>query len=205
MNNFSKVVICIVVCIAGWWCYDNFLSGKIHFPDFSTKEETNIIVPKDNQDTNITDIEKEKTSEENKDHNIYIYMLTTDKAGNQFLKPVERPLPPGEDKLAYSIKQLFNGPNKSEISKGIYSEIPESAKLIGIYSTDNKVVIDITGSFSYGGGSDSIYSRMRQLIKTSLANTDKNVYLNIDGKQAEVIGGEGISITQPLSEKSLDE
>ena len=38
-----------------------------------------------------------------------------------------------------------------------------------------------------------------------LLTVKKPIYLYIDGKQAEVLGGEGIMITQPLSENSLDE
>ena len=63
----------------------------------------------------------------------------------------------------------------------------------------------MASSFAYGGGSDSLYSRLRQLIKTVLANSDKPVYLYLDGKQANVVGGEGLTISQPLKENSLDE
>ena len=70
----------------------------------------------------------------------------------------------------------------------------------------DKVIVDLSSDFQYGGGADSLYSRVKQLIKTSLANSkNKPVYLYIDGKQANVIGGEGIMINQPLNEKSLDD
>ena len=63
----------------------------------------------------------------------------------------------------------------------------------------------MSSDFQYGGGTDSVYSRMMQLIKTAINNSeDKKVYLYLDGKQVNFIGGEGIMITQPLSEKSLD-
>ena len=181
MNNFSKIIIFLVICAAGFWCYDTFLSQKFTLPDFSTQKETEI--PQKEEDVSEPEKEQEKAEEEEKTtQQVYIYMLTTDKTGNQFLKPIARSLPSGQDKLSYSIKQLFIGPNKSEEAKGIYSEVPDNAKLLGI-----------------------TYSRMRQLIKTAIVNSDKPVYLYINGKQADVIGGEGISITQPLSEKSLDE
>ena len=59
-------------------------------------------------------------------------------------------------------------------------------------------------TFENGGGTDSIYKRLYQLIKTAKRNTDKPVYLYIEGNKAEVIGGEGIMINQPLNEKSLE-
>lgn len=206
MNTFSKIIIFIVICAAGWWAYDSFLADKIKLPNLSTEKDTEILLPnKNNEEKQNSVNETNEPVNPEKEQSILVYMLTTDKSGTQFLKPVVRPLPPGKDKLSYAVEQLFVGPNHNETSKGIYSEIPSSAKLVAVTDSESKVIVDVTGSFSYGGGSDSIYSRVRQLVKTTLANTNKPVYLYIDGKQADVIGGEGISLTQPLSEKSLDE
>ena len=66
-------------------------------------------------------------------------------------------------------------------------------------------MIDLSSAFEGGGGTESTYTRVRQLIKTAKANTNLPVYLYINGKQADVIGGEGIMIKQPLSERSLDD
>ena len=208
MNNFSKIVIIIVVCIIGWQLYDKFLSDRIQFVKTSIEEpkikDLNKDTPiEENRETKPDSNTEEEPQEQEKE--IYVYMLTVDKSGNQFLKPVSRPLPFGKERLSYSIDRLFEGPNGSEISKGIYTEIPNNSKLVGIKENNDTIIIDITENFCNGGGSDSIYSRMRQLIKTVLANTNKKVYLNINGKRADIIGGEGISITQPLSENSLDE
>ena len=43
------------------------------------------------------------------------------------------------------------------------------------------------------------------IIKTANANTKTPVYLYINGKQANVIGGEGVMLKQPLNDKSLDD
>lgn len=99
----------------------------------------------------------------------------------------------------------MNGPSQYEKSVGVYSEIPKNVKILGIVESSNKIIIDVSGNIQTGGGADSIYSRMKQFIKTALANSPKKpIYLYIDGKQAEVLGGEGIMISQPLSENSLD-
>ena len=65
-------------------------------------------------------------------------------------------------------------------------------------------MIDLSSAFEGGGGTESLYIRLSQLIKTAKANTNLPVYLYINGRQADVIGGEGIMIKQPLSERSLD-
>lgn len=220
MNNFSKLVIFIVICLGLWWGYDNFLAEKFPMPElkgFETKNLTDDIEPQEEKKVEPEKTQPEvKKSEEPKkkvseqkpkivDEYVYIYMLTTDKSGNQFLKPVKRPLKGGEDKLSYAVKLLIAGPNGAEKAEGVYTEVPANSHLNSVTTYDTKVIIDMASTFAYGGGSDSLYSRLRQLIKTVLANSNKPVYLYIDGKQANIVGGEGLTISQPLKETSLDE
>lgn len=108
-------------------------------------------------------------------------------------------------KLKFSIENLLKGPNPTEKTKGIYSEIPQGTKLLSLEETPEKITINLSGDFEQGGGTDGLYKRLYQIIKTSNKNTTTKVYLYINGKQADVIGGEGIMINQPLSEKSLEE
>ncbi len=107
-------------------------------------------------------------------------------------------------KIKFAINALISGPTAYEKSKGVYSEIPAGTRVISINESADKVVINLNSSFENGGGTDSLYKRLYQLIKTAKRNTSKPVYLYIDGQKAEVIGGEGIMITQPLNENSLD-
>ena len=107
-------------------------------------------------------------------------------------------------KIKFAIQSLISGPTAYEKSKGVYSEIPAGTRVISINETADKVVINLNSAFENGGGTDSLYKRLNQLIKTAKRNTNKPVYLYIEGNKAEVIGGEGIMITQPLNENSLD-
>jgi len=108
-------------------------------------------------------------------------------------------------KLNFSIKSLLKGPNSKERAKGVYSEIPQGTKLISVEEKPDRVIINLSSDFEQGGGTDGLYKRLYQLIKTSNKNTTLDVYLYINGKQADVIGGEGIMINQPLTNKSLEE
>ena len=107
-------------------------------------------------------------------------------------------------KIKYAINSLILGPKPDEKSKGVYTEIPSGTQLLGIVEKPDRVIINLSASFSAGGGTESVYKRLFQLIKTAKRNTEKPVYLHINGQQADVIGGDGIMITQPLSETSLD-
>lgn len=106
--------------------------------------------------------------------------------------------------IKFAIQSLIAGPRQSERAKGVYSEIPAGTRIISLTETPNRVTINLNSTFETGGGTDSVYKRLNQLIKTAKRNTNKPVYLQIEGRQAEVIGGEGIMITQPLNENSLD-
>ncbi len=120
-------------------------------------------------------------------------------------KIVKREYDPEIDgsRIKYAISSLILGPKQGEKSKGVYSEIPNGTEILNVQERPDKVVINLSAQFEYGGGTDSVYKRLYQLIKTAKKNTDKPVYLYINGQQADVIGGDGIMITQPLNDNSL--
>ena len=99
----------------------------------------------------------------------------------------------------------MQAPTKWEKSKGLTSEIPQGTKVLSIRESSGSIMIDLSSNFESGGGAESTYTRIKQVIKTANANTSIPTYLYINGRQANVIGGEGIMIKQPLSERSFDE
>lgn len=107
-------------------------------------------------------------------------------------------------KIKFAINSLIQGPKSDEKLKGVYTEIPATTRVVSINETQAEVIINLNSAFEQGGGTESLYKRLYQLIKTAKRNTNKPVYLYIDGVKAEVIGGEGIMLTQPLNDNSLD-
>ena len=134
-----------------------------------------------------------------------VKIFVTDTKGN--MRSVNRKCDTATEKscFAFAIKELIAAPSDWEKSKGLSSEIPAGTKILSVREGANNILIDLSPAFESGGGAESTYIRIHQLIKTALANTKQPVYLYINGKQADVIGGEGIMIKQPLSEKSLDD
>ncbi len=150
---------------------------------------------------------KEETNEDVPKAYVNVYFIGQNKNGEEVYKIVKREYDSEKDgtKLRSSIQNLLKGPSKEEKAKGIYSEIPAGTRLISLDEAPNKITINLSGNFEQGGGTDSLYKRLYQLIKTSKKNTTTDVYLYLNGKQADVVGGEGIMINQPLNEKSLEE
>ena len=214
MGFWSKLVILALAGLTFCYVKENFFDVQPTKVEKKLVIEEQVTLPTqkavEKKQTSKREIQKPKSVEQKQEKRIEktyvtVYFLGMDKNTAGVFKKVKRELPTGKSKLLYSINQLFVGPTAEEKKLGVYSEIPKNVKLLGIVESKNKIIIDVTSNIQTGGGADSIYSRMKQLIKTVIANSpNKPVYLYINGKQAEVLGGEGIMITQPLRENSLD-
>jgi len=150
--------------------------------------------------------EQQEIEEPKKQEKVYVNVFFIGQNANkeEVYKAVNREYDENIDgsKINFAMHSLIAGPKLDEKSKGVYTEIPAGTKIISIQENPDKVIVNLNGAFETGGGTESIYKRLYQLIKTAKYNTAKPVYLYINGTQAEVIGGEGIMITQPLSDSS---
>jgi len=195
MKNWQKagLVLLVIGALAG--------VKMVFFPKAELapviEESTQVEAPKESEEA-VQDVPKSYVN---------IYFIGQNSNKDEVYKVVKRIYhgKPDGTKLKYSIDSLLKGPTAKEKAKGVYSEIPAGTKLLSLEETSNKIVINLSGDFEQGGGTDGLYKRLYQLIKTSNKNTTLDVYLYINGKQVDVVGGEGIMIDQPLNEKSLDE
>ena len=137
---------------------------------------------------------------------VNIYFIGRNEHHEEVYKAVKRQYSEDVDgsKIKFSIHALINGPKPEERQKGVYSEIPNSVHVINVTELNDRVIVNLNSSFVNDGGADSLYKRLYQLIKTVKLNSELPVYLYIDGKKADIVGGEGIIISQPLSNSSLE-
>ena len=137
---------------------------------------------------------------------VHIFFIGQNQNHEEVYKAVKREYDKDIDgsKLKFAINSLVTGPNVNEREKGVYTEIPVGTEIISIKELPDKAIINLSSEFETGGGTDSLYKRLYQLIKTARRNSDVPVYLYIEGERADVIGGEGIMLSQPLSDRSLD-
>lgn len=182
------VAVCSFLALRMFYHNDDNISGPL-LPKTETPEEN----------TQKPQVPVEKTY-------INVYFIGQNDSKEEVYKAVNREYDKEIDgsKIKFAIQALISGPNEKERAKGVYTEIPAGTRIISINETADKVIINVNSNFEQGGGTESIYKRLNQIIKTAKRNTTKPVYLYIEGNKAEVIGGEGIMITQPLNEKSLE-
>lgn len=137
---------------------------------------------------------------------VNVYFIGKNEHNEEVYKAVKRVYNKDVDgsKIKFAVVSLILGPKSEEKQRGVYTEVPSGAEIINITEQPNKVIVNLNSAFVTGGGTDSLYKRLYQLIKTARLNSEKPVYLYIDGQQADVVGGEGIMLSQPLSNSSLD-
>ena len=154
------------------------------------------------QEVEQADTKPEETSKEY----INVFFIGRNEHDEEVYKAVKRVYNKDVDgsKIKFAIYSLINGPKPNERQKGVYTEIPASSQVINIQESSEKIIVNLNSSFVNEGGADSLYKRLYQLIKTAKLNSSVPVYLYINGQRADVIGGEGIMLSQPLSNSSLE-
>jgi spore germination protein GerM len=137
---------------------------------------------------------------------VNVYFIGKNEHNEEVYKAVKREYDQNVDgsKLRFAVNALVRGPKPDEKSRGVYTEVPMDSKVINITEQSDKVIVNLNSAFVTGGGTESLYKRLYQLIKTVKLNSNIPVYLYIDGQRADVVGGEGIMLSQPLSNSSLD-
>lgn len=137
---------------------------------------------------------------------VNVYFIGKNEHNEEVYKAVKREYSKDVDgsKIKFAVTSLIRGPKPEEKQRGVYTEVPSASDVINITEQPDKVVVNLNSAFVTGGGTESLYKRLYQLIKTAKLNSTLPVYLYIDGQRADVIGGEGIMLSQPLSNSSLE-
>lgn len=203
MNFSQKLGLFILIAISVAYVYFSFFSAEGFHPDFPHGDSQTPIEELPEIPDEIPSPGEEIPKKEHRYKTVKIFVV----GSNGNIRSVNRKCDTAVEKscFEYAIKELIAAPSKWEKSKGFTSEIPQGTKILSVREGDGNIMIDLSPAFEGGGGAESTYIRVKQIIKTAKANTNLPVYLYINGKQAEVIGGEGIMIKQPLNERSLDE
>lgn len=201
MNSSQKFGLFLLIVITVVYVYFAFLGKDFKLPEFNKNTNTQTEYSPLNNDVSQEENNVNKAKIEKKTVKIYVL----DKSGN--IKGVNREcdLSAVNSCFEFAVKELLKAPTKWEKSKGYTSEIPVGTKLLSVRESSNSVMVDFSSDFEAGGGAESTYMRIKQVIKTVNANSSAPAYLFINGKQANVIGGEGVMLKQPLNERSLDE
>ncbi|NJL63171.1 MAG: spore germination protein [Methylacidiphilales bacterium] len=109
-----------------------------------------------------------------------------------------------KDKPNEFLEAAFNSLLTSKNDGDTSSVIPSGTKILDIKVENDAVRVDLSNEFTSGGGSASMAGRVGQVVYTATSlNKNAKVYINVNGKELDVLGGEGLELEQPLTRESF--
>ena len=194
MGIFIRTLVVTLLFCIGYYAWMYF-AKEGYSPELNiSKEAKNFVVQEQ------TPKEKEKPAQkpENQLQDVKIAFLTNEGT----IKFVTRK---AKHKALYTaLGLLMRGPSDDEKDLGVFTEIPSNAKLISVKrnEAENSIIINLTKEFGEGGGTQSIQNRIEQIVRTAnLYAESMPIYLYLDGKKAQYLGGEGVYIEQPINRR----
>ncbi len=145
---------------------------------------------------------------------IYLFLADngTETAPGPFLVPAKRTTAvlsaPVTDLHATAADFLVAGPTPGEIESipALSSAIPAGTEVLGVDVAEGVATIDLSSTFTAGGGSFSMRGRLAQVVYTLTAFDDVNaVRFEIEGAPTTVFGGEGVLIEDPATRAEFDD
>lgn len=97
---------------------------------------------------------------------------------------------------------LLSGPTDTEVN----STIPEGTKLRSVKVQQDGIHVDLSQEFASGGGSASMTGRVAQVLYTATAlEPNAKVWISVEGKPLNILGGEGLELEQPMTRQGFTE
>ena len=86
-----------------------------------------------------------------------------------------------------------------------FSAIPADTDLLALSIAEDGVHVDLSDAFEGGGGSASMIGRLTQVMYTATSlDAEQPVWLSVEGEPLELLGGEGLEISQPMTRADID-
>lgn len=127
-----------------------------------------------------------------------------DTGSKQELVPQPITIPAGQPDtvLETAFNNLLAGPKDAAVS----STIPQGTKLRDLKMEKDGIHVNLSEEFSTGGGSAAMTGRIAQVIYTATTlEPSARVWIEVEGKPLEILGGEGLELEQPLTRQSFQE
>jgi spore germination protein GerM len=100
-------------------------------------------------------------------------------------------------KLETAMMELLAGPKEATTET---TTIPAGTKLRKVEVKPDGIHIDLSQEFTAGGGTTSMTGRVGQVLYTATSvDPNAKVWISIEGKPLETLGGEGLVLEQPMT------
>ena len=104
-----------------------------------------------------------------------------------------------------AVEALLAGPDAAATAGGLTTTIPTGTRLLDLAPRGSLATVDLSGTFTTGGGSLSMQLRVAQVVYTlTQFPTISTVAFRIDGTPVTAIGGEGIVVDPPVGRADFE-
>lgn len=122
------------------------------------------------------------------------------------LEVVPQPLKVATNQPNAVLEAAFNSLLAGTTDPALSSTIPQGTKLRAVKVQNDGIHVDLSEEFTSGGGSASMIGRVAQILYTATTlQPDAKVWIDVEGKKLDVLGGEGLELEQPLTRQSFTE
>lgn len=137
---------------------------------------------------------------------VRIYLSIVDERGEPGLVPVLREVARTQAVATAAVELLLEGATDAEADAGMTSAVPAGTRLLGISIDGGVAIVDLTREFASGGGSESMFGRLAQVVYTlTQFPTVESVAFRLDGQPTTVFGGEGVTLDGPVGREEFRE
>jgi spore germination protein GerM len=132
--------------------------------------------------------------------NVY-WLKPKEKSVDLVPQPIQIAATQPDQVLEKAFQSLLAGPTEGTGS----TTIPKGTKLLGLkLENNNEIHVNLSEDFTSGGGSTSMMGRVGQVVYTATTlNPNAKVYIEVNGKKLDVLGGEGVEVEQPLTRENF--
>ena len=104
--------------------------------------------------------------------------------------------------LTTALQLLLAGPEAESYA----TTIPAKTELLNLTIKEDGIHLNLSQDLTLGGGSASMTARLGQIIYTATTlQPNAAVWIEVQGKPLELLGGEGLMIGQPMTRQDFEE
>jgi spore germination protein GerM len=134
---------------------------------------------------------------------VQVYWLKTDADS---IEPAASPVTVAANQPNAVLKAAFEEMLEGSGDPALTSTVPQGTKLREVQVKEDGIHVNLSEEFTTGGGSTSMTGRLAQVIYTATTlNPEAPVWISVEGKPLEVLGGEGLIVDQPMTRDSFEE